>query len=34
MRVTILPPANVLTQARRAKVGMMAKGVLWPEYCL
>ena len=34
MRATMLPWAIILTKAHRAAVSMMAKEVLWPEYCL
>ena len=34
MRATILPKAIILTKAHRVAVSIIAKGVLWPEYCL
>ena len=34
MRDTILPKAIILSKTGRAAISIMAKGVLWPEYCL
>ena len=34
MKATILILAITLTKARRAAVSIMAKALLWPEYCL
>ena len=34
MRATILPEAIILIKVHRAAIGIMAKGVLWPAYCL